>query len=79
MIGSNIFNILAILGLTVTIQPVSVDARFREIDTPIMLAASLVLLALLFATKKIGRLTGGVLLAAYAAYMVHLFRNGMAA
>lgn len=77
VIGSNIFNILAILGVTVVIQPIEVSARFREIDTPIMLGASLLLLALLFATKAIGRLWGGIMLAAYAAYMVFLFTSGV--
>jgi len=77
VIGSNIFNILAILGITVVIQPIEVDARFREIDTPVMLVASLILLALLFATKTIGRFWGALMLVAYAVYMVFLFSNGM--
>jgi cation:H+ antiporter len=42
-----------------------------------MLGAALVLLALLFATSRISRLWGGLMLAAYAAYMVLLFSNGM--
>ncbi|QYX58549.1 calcium/sodium antiporter [Roseovarius sp. SCSIO 43702] len=79
VIGSNIFNILAILGVTVVIQPIEVSARFREIDTPVMLGAALLLLALLFATKSIGRLWGALMLAAYAAYMVFLFSNGAGA
>jgi len=78
VIGSNIFNILAILGVTVVIQPIEVSTRFREIDTPVMLASSLLLLGLLFATKKIGRVLGALMLAAYAAYMVLLFSNGIA-
>jgi cation:H+ antiporter len=79
VIGSNIFNILAILGVTVVIQPIEVSARFREIDTPVMLGAALLLLGLLFASKKIGRAWGALMLAAYAAYMVFLFSNGMSA
>ncbi|TCO70376.1 calcium/sodium antiporter [Rhodovulum euryhalinum] len=78
VIGSNIFNILAILGVTVVLQPIEVSARFRQVDTPVMMAATLALLALLFATRRIGRLWGGLMLAAYAAYMVVLFSNGMA-
>ena len=76
VIGSNIFNILAILGITVVIQPMDVAARFREIDTPIMVAASLLLLGLLFATRSIGRTWGVLMLTAYAAYMVFLFSTG---
>lgn len=77
VIGSNIFNVLAILGVTVVIQPIEVGARFRVIDTPVMLGASLLLLALLFATKAIGRFWGTLMLSAYAAYMVFLFSGGM--
>jgi cation:H+ antiporter len=44
-----------------------------------MLGAALLLLALLFATKSIGRLWGALMLAAYAAYMVFLFSNGAGA
>jgi cation:H+ antiporter len=79
VIGSNIFNILAILGVTVVIQPIEVSARFREIDTPVMLGAALLLLALLFAVRRIGRGWGIVMLALYAAYMVLLFAGGMGA
>lgn len=53
-----------------------VAARFREIDTPIMVAASLLLLGLLFATRSIGRTWGVLMLTAYAAYMVFLFSTG---
>lgn len=79
VIGSNIFNILAILGVTVVIQPIEVSARFREIDTPVMLGAALLLLALLFATKSIGRIWGALMLTAYVVYMVFLFSSEMAA
>jgi len=79
VIGSNIFNILAILGVTAVIQPIAVSSRFREIDTPVMLGVALLLLALLFVSKSIGRLWGLLMLALYAAYMVTLFSNGVAA
>lgn len=77
VVGSNIFNILAILGVTAVIQPIEVSARFRGIDTPIMLGAALLLLFLLFATRKIGCTWGVLMLLAYAAYLVFLFSTGM--
>lgn len=79
VIGSNIFNVLAILGTTAVIQPIEISARFRTIDTPIMLAASCGLILLLFATKKIGRVWAALMLLTYAGYMAFLFGNGMAA
>jgi cation:H+ antiporter len=78
VIGSNIFNILAILGTTVVLHPISVDRRFQDIDAPVMLAASFLLLVLLFATKRIGRVWGVAMLAAYVAYMAHLYYAGVA-
>lgn len=77
VIGSNIFNVLAILGVTVTIRPIAVDPRFQAIDAPVMLAASLALLVLLFAATRIGRLPGALMLTAYGGYMVFLFWGGM--
>jgi cation:H+ antiporter len=76
VIGSNIFNILAILGITVVIQPMEVAARFRDIDVPIMLGATLVLLALLFAARSIGRIFGLLMLSVYGVYMAFLFSTG---
>lgn len=77
VIGSNIFNILAILGITVVIQPIEVSARFRDIDVPVMLGVSVLLLALLFATKAIGRGWGAAMLLIYALYMGFLFTSGV--
>lgn len=79
VIGSNIFNILAILGVTVVIQPIDVSARFSTIDAPLMLGASLLLVALLFAAPKIGRAWGGAMLASYVGYMIFLFSSGVTA
>lgn len=79
VIGSNIFNILAILGVTVVIHPIEVDAQFRRVDAPVMLAASLLLLVLLCMTRRIGRRWGVLMLAGYVAYMVFLFATGVVA
>lgn len=78
VIGSNIFNILAILGLTVVIQPLEVSAQFSEIDAPVMLAATFMLLALLYFRKSIGPLWGAFMLLVYAGYMGFLFTSGIA-
>lgn len=79
VIGSNIFNILAILGVTAVITPIEVSARFRELDALVMLAASVLLVVLLFALKRIGRVWGAAMLAVYAAYMGYLFTSGLTA
>ena len=69
IVGSNIFNILAILGVTALVSPVPVASRFATFDGPVMLAVAGVLVLLLFTVKQIGRYIGLALLAAYAAYI----------
>jgi cation:H+ antiporter len=70
IIGSNIFNILGILGATAIIAPIPVAARFLTFDLPIMIAVSGVLTVLLVTRPSIGRGMGLVMLIAYAAYVV---------
>jgi cation:H+ antiporter len=69
IVGSNIFNVLGILGVTALIAPIPVADRFLRFDLPVMIAASLVLTALLLTRPKIGRPVGVVLLLAYVAYI----------
>jgi cation:H+ antiporter len=69
IVGSNIFNVLGILGATALIAPIPVAARFLGFDLPVMIAVSALLTALLLARPGIGRGAGAVLLAAYAAYI----------
>jgi cation:H+ antiporter len=69
IVGSNIFNVLGILGLTAVITPVPVAPRFLGFDLPILIAVSLVLTLLLLTRPVIGRGLGIVMLLAYAAYV----------
>ena len=69
VVGSNIFNILGILGVTALITPIPVASRFLSFDLPVMLAASVALALLLLAWSRIGRLAGLGLLAAYILYV----------
>jgi cation:H+ antiporter len=69
IVGSNIFNVLGILGVTAMITPIPVADRFLSFDLPVMIAASVLLTGLLLLRPSIGRLTGVALLLAYAAYV----------
>ncbi len=69
IVGSNIFNVLGILGVTASIAPIPVASRFLTFDLPVMIAASLVLTALLLTRPVIGRGLGVLMLAGYAAYV----------
>ncbi len=70
VVGSNIFNVLGILGATALIAPIPVATRFLTFDLPIMIAVSAVLTALLLLRPRIGRGAGLALLVAYTAYVV---------
>lgn len=69
IVGSNIFNILGILGATAMIAPIPVAPRFLTFDLPVMIGVSLVLAALLLMRPVVGRGAGVVMLVAYMAYV----------
>jgi len=69
ILGSNIFNILAILGTTTAVRPQTLQAQTFCLDLPVMLAASLALLPIVTNDARISRLEGGLLLAGYVAYL----------
>ena len=69
IVGSNIFNVLGILGVTALIAPIPVASRFLRFDLPVMIAVTLVLSALLLARPVIGRGAGLALLTGYAIYV----------
>ena len=70
VIGSNIFNVLGILGATALIAPIAVAGRFLTFDLPVMIAVSLVLIGLLLTRPQIGRGAGALMLLGYAVYVV---------
>ncbi len=69
IVGSNIFNILAILGITAVVTPIPVDPRFLSVDTPVVIGITLALLALVYFVGRMNRLVGGGMLVAYVAYI----------
>ena len=69
VVGSNIFNTLAILGITALVSPIPVEPRFVVVDVPVMIAVSLLLVATIWRCEGMGRTAGAVFLAFYAAYV----------
>lgn len=70
VIGSNMFNLLAIIGVTAIIHPIGVDPDFFEFDFWVMLGASLLLIPFVFLKQDITRIWGGVLTVLYLSYVV---------
>jgi len=72
VIGSNIFNVLSILGLTALIAPIPVDDRFLTIDVPFMVAVSVALAGLVAWRHGVPRWAGIAMLAIYGGYVAAL-------
>lgn len=73
VVGSNIFNILSILGISAIIVPIS-SSQISIIDLGAMLAAALILLPLSYTGFRISRLEGLLLLIGYFAYIFLLIQ-----
>jgi len=69
VLGSNIFNLLGILGVSALLQPLPVHARILQFDQWVMLATSLLLLLFLYTGRRLNRYEGGVFLAGYGIYI----------
>jgi len=74
VVGSNIFNIFAVLGLTATVFPLDVSRETLFVDAPVMLAAGLIAVALSRTGRRISRWEGGILVGLYGCYLVMLNR-----
>lgn len=73
IVGSNIYNILGIGGVTALIAPSQVPFEIVRFDNLVMIAASLLLVVFAYTGRRISRWEGGVLLALYAGYMFWLW------
>ncbi|NVJ86954.1 MAG: calcium/sodium antiporter [Algoriphagus sp.] len=72
ILGSNIMNILSIIGLTAIIQPISVADAFINVDFWWMIGITILLFPLMRTKMQISKLEGSILLFAYCAYLFFL-------
>lgn len=73
IVGSNIFNILFVVGMTALITPVTYSASFM-VDSIMTVASAVLLWVCVIPKKQLNRTAGIVMLAAYAAYFVYLIQ-----
>ena len=73
VLGSNIFNLLGILGISSLLQPLPVHERILQFDQWVMLGTSVILLLFLYTGSRLSRVEGGLLLLGYAAYVALSF------
>ena len=69
VLGSSIFNLLGILGVSALLQPLPVHPRVLQFDQWVMLGASVLLLLFLYTQRRLSRLEGGMLLVGYGIYV----------
>ena len=72
IVGSNIYNILAVLGAAAAIRPVNVSPQAMGFDLPVMVAVAVVCLPVFVSGRIISRLEGVLFLGYYIAYTVYL-------
>ena len=72
VLGSNLLNVLFVVGLVSLIRPLQVDASTISMHFPVMLAFSALLLPLAWFGHKINRLSGALLILAFIGYMGYL-------
>ena len=77
VVGSNIFNILMVIGLSSIISPAGINVAQAALtfDIPVMIAVSLACAPIFFSGHVIERWEGGVFLLYYAAYTTYLILN----
>ena len=74
VVGSNIVNILLILGLSAVVAPLAVNARLIKIEVPMMIGTALLFFALAH-DGKLTRLDGALLVLIFAAYLTWMART----
>jgi cation:H+ antiporter len=72
VLGSNIYNILGIMGATALVQPITVPAEIASFDVWVMNGVTLLLVLFAVSGWRISRREGAILLAAYAGYVGYL-------
>lgn len=73
LMGSNIFNVLSILGITSIIKDIKVSQAIIEYDMVWMIGVTLIVLPMMIFRKRIGRIQGALLLVLYFYYTYSLF------
>lgn len=69
LIGSNLFNIFAVVGLTATVHPIAVDQGTVNFDMWWVVGIAIIILPMMLIGKKFGRVKGAFLLSTYVTYI----------
>ncbi|RMH24157.1 MAG: sodium:calcium antiporter [Planctomycetota bacterium] len=72
ILGSNIFNLLGILGITAAVRPQTIDRQVFRLDAPLMLATTILLAFFMRSGSRLSQPEGACMLLCYAAYTAYL-------
>lgn len=77
VLGSNVFNLLGIVGVSSLLRPQEVNPQILRFDAPVMLLVSLACVPIMLSKHSISRKEGTCLIIAYVVYVILLFRMGV--
>ncbi|MBT5031779.1 MAG: calcium/sodium antiporter [Proteobacteria bacterium] len=77
IVGSNVFNALAVLGITALVSRTQVNSEALSRDFPMVFILSIVLIIFAYTGRRVCRIEGAILLFIYVAYMGHLIVGHM--
>lgn len=73
VVGSNIYNVLAVLGIVALIVPIPVETSTLRFELPAMVVFTVVLVAMMGHGRRLSRLDGAILVVGYVAFLYLLF------
>ncbi|MCH7858768.1 MAG: calcium/sodium antiporter [Candidatus Marinimicrobia bacterium] len=76
ILGSNVFNLMAVMGIVPLIKPIQIPANAVLIQMPLMLALTIILLPMIRFQGGVRRSAGIILLGVYAVFTVYMYRWG---
>ncbi len=77
VVGSNIFNLLMVLGLCAVVNPVPVEKSFIKRDFPMTIGASILLLIFAITGSVVGRIEGAIMLVLFAGFILLMVRSAL--
>ncbi len=75
IIGSNIFNILLVIGSASLLRPISLERHVLKFELPLLIVFSLVVALLMWVKKRISRIDAGILFIGYVSFIILLVRG----
>ncbi|MFC5133816.1 MULTISPECIES: calcium/sodium antiporter [Haloferacaceae] len=69
VVGSNIYNVLAVIGLLAFVSPIDVSPGVRAFEFPTLLAFTLLVVGLMYRGDRLTRVDGAILVAAYVSFV----------